>query len=89
MDTDLRKEVIESYDSDLLMKALEEFDLDPVFGLLHINNFTEIDGVHAVAVLWAVEEIKRLQLKISEVEAENEYLRLQELQQHKGLSSNG
>lgn len=61
MDTDLRKEVIESHDSDVFKKALEEFDIDPVFGVLHVNGFTEIDKIHAYGVIWAVERLKALE----------------------------
>lgn len=67
------------YPREVYEKALDEFDVDPMFGLLHVHNNTHIDGIHALSILWAVEEIKILRSQVSELKAENEFLKLQHL----------
>lgn len=70
------KDIFTYYTPEQYMNALSEFEVDPMFGLLHVNSQTHIDGIHALSVLWAVEEIKILQSRVSELKSENEFLKL-------------
>jgi len=52
---------LEYFTPECYQKALGEIDIDPMFGVLHINGQTVIEAPHAYAVLWAIERLSILE----------------------------